>query len=101
MSYRTVKQEPGSLNCTACVAAKVTGHAIEEVNAWQGNEVGMPMWDDQLAIWLLKNGWQMLHGLSFKDALESPAIGISVAWEGRLGVRPAVLSVASTNFPGE
>lgn len=99
--YRTIKQDAGSWNCTACVAAMITGCDVEQVHEWTGTNVGDPIWDDELFIWLLKHGWQIDCGVEFREPLQELSLHQPVAFEFKLAGHPCYVSVSSENYPGE
>lgn len=81
----TIKQPAGSGMCAVCVAAMATNTTVEDVYAFlnDGRQVGDPILDQELAMYLLKHGWLMgyVWQLSNEDAP-----GIQIGGEPRLDI---------------
>lgn len=102
----TIKQPAGSGMCTVCVAAMATNTTVEEVYDFlnDGRQLGDPIMDQELAMYLLKHGWLMGHAWQLSDE-DGP--GAQIGTEPRLDItREGVLNdrayvaVKSRNYPG-
>lgn len=102
----TIKQLPGTGMCAVCVAAMATKTTVEDVYAFfaDGREIGDPIHDPELAVYLLRHGlimgrgWQVNPEDGGGRPIDNPD-NLHLILEGLVGT-PAYLAVESKNYPG-
>ncbi len=103
----TIKQPKGSGMCAVCVAAMATNTTCDDVYAFlnDGREMGDPILDVEVAMYLLKHAWLMGRGWNIGDAEDEKsfhvrdATRIQLIVDGLVGER-AYIAVKSRNYPG-